>query len=202
VIQEMPGAEQEKSYDPRELAGNLIDWVDADEERWVGGGFEDDAYQTRSPPYRAANRPLRSVDELQLVEGFDGSLLEGLRPYVTVHPWVGGDGINPNTAPPHVLGLLYHGVSGDYRLADAVHVKHLIDVRKTGATWCDETATDERCRSIQEIFPHEIYPPPSWTSDVFTVVSRVTVGDVTRTVEAVLDRSQPQEPAVVAWRLH
>jgi general secretion pathway protein K len=101
MIEELPVYEQE-FYDPRELAENLIDYVDPDEAR-MDGGLEDDYYQRQAPPYHAANGRLLSVDELGLVEGFDAALVEVIRPYVTVHPLAGGGGVNPNTAPPHIL---------------------------------------------------------------------------------------------------
>jgi len=200
VIDDMPGRPEDKRYDPRELARNLVDFVDADEAAEGSGAVEDDPYQSADPPYRAPNRPLLSLDELRLVDGVDGPLFEALAPYVTVHPWVGGDGINPNTAPPHVLGLLYHGVSEDYRLADADLVADVVAGREEGILWCDDAAANPRCRPLSAVVPGTIYPPPTWSSQTFTVVSRATVGDVTRTVEAVLDRTEAAAPVLVAWR--
>ena len=200
AIDEMSGRPEDKLYDPRELAESLVDFVDADEAGIGSGSVEDDPYQRADPPYRAANRPLLSLEELRLVAGFDGRLVEALRPYVTVHPWARGDGINPNTAPPHVLGLLYHGVSDEYRLADADQVADVLEGRRDGLLWCDPTATHARCRPLQEVVPGTIFPPPTYSAEVFTVVSQATVGEVTRTVEAVVDRSALPRPAIVAWR--
>ncbi|MBW2315932.1 MAG: type II secretion system minor pseudopilin GspK [Deltaproteobacteria bacterium] len=199
VVEGLPGRPEDNLYDPRELARSLVDFIDADEAVEGSGGAEDDPYQRADPPYRAANRPLLSLDELRLVEGVDGPLLEALRPYLTVHPWVAGDGINPNTAPPHVLGLLYHGVSGDYRLADVDSVADVLAGREGGTLWCDESATNERCRPLSSVVEGTIYPPPTWSSEVFTVISQATVGEVTRTVEAVLDRTEPHKPVLLSW---
>jgi general secretion pathway protein K len=201
VVDEMPGRPEDKAYEPRDLVERLVDFIDADSDT-PSGAFEDDVYQRAEPPYRAANRPLLSLDELQLVEGFDGALVEALRPYLTVHPYGGGEGINPNTAPPHVLGLLYHGVSEDYRLVDARQVEDLLKARETGALWCDESATDERCRPLTDVVPGTLFPPATYSSDVFTVLSTATVGEVTRTLEVVVDRSAAEGPALVAWRMH
>jgi general secretion pathway protein K len=200
VIEEMPGRPEDKLYDPRELARRVVDFIDADEVELGTGAPEDDPYQQDALPYRAANRPLLSLDELRLVDGIDGPLYEALQPYLTVHPWVGGDGINPNTAPAHVLGLLYHGVAEDYRLADAQQVGDLLTGREEGNLWCDESANHPRCRPMTQVLPGTVYPPPSWSSDVFTVISAATVGDVTRTVEAVVDRTQADQPTLLAWR--
>ncbi len=201
AIDEMPGRPEDKPTDPRELAENLIDFIDADEERRASGSFEDDYYQRQDPPYRAPNRPLLSLEELRLVEGFDGVLVEALRPYLTVYPYVDGGGINPNTAPPHVLGLLYHGVSDEYRLADADLVGDLLEIRELGDAWCAEDAAHERCRPLNEVMTEEIYPPPSYTANVFTILSRATVGEVTKTVEVVLDRSDLASPTLLAWKV-
>lgn len=199
VIDEMPGRPEDKPYEPAELAERLIDFIDADGES-PSGAFEDDAYQRADPPYRAANRPLLSLDELRLVEGFDGPLVESLAPYLTVHPYAGGDGINPNTAPPHVLGLLYHGVSEQYRLADADLVQDLLDGREAGDLWCAESASHERRRPLTDALPGTLFPPATWSSEVFTVIASATVGEVNRTVEAVIDRSDTSGPVLLAWR--
>jgi type II secretory pathway component PulK len=107
VIDEMPIPPGERAlYDARELTANLIDWVDADEVR-VLGGPEDEYYQRQEPPYRAANQPLLSVDELRLVEGFDVELVEALRAYVSVYPFApGGCGAANVGSPPRAGGPL------------------------------------------------------------------------------------------------
>ena len=99
VIDEMPIEPGEKLYDPEELAQNLIDWMDVNDTR-ISGGSEDDYYLGQDPPYRPANGPLLSVEEVGLVEGFDMRLVDALRHYVSVYPLVGANGINLNTAPP------------------------------------------------------------------------------------------------------
>ena len=82
VVDEMPGRPEDKLYDPRQLARNLVDFIDQDEMTHGSGDLEDDPYQRADPPYRAANRPLLSLDELRLVDGIDGPLFEALRPYL------------------------------------------------------------------------------------------------------------------------
>ena len=91
VIDEMKIPPGEKVYDIGELTEALMDWVDADGAR-LKGGLEDTYYQLQQPPYKAANGPLMSVDDLFLIEGFDHQLVEALRPYITVAPFAGGGG--------------------------------------------------------------------------------------------------------------
>jgi type II secretory pathway component PulK len=207
VIDEMPVDPGNKNYDDRELARNLLDYMDADTTR-VGGGSEDDYYLSQDPPYQAANRPLLSVEELGLVEGFDVQLMNAMRPYVVVYPLAGATGINLNTAPPHVLALIFHGVAGERRLADADIVQRILRLRKEGSIVCTDTklaADSEDCVSLSEADLGEgsIFPPVSLPadSDSFTITSRATAGEIHRTLVAVLDRSDIEEPQLLFWRM-
>lgn len=199
VIDEMPGRAEEKVYEPPKLARNLLDWIDADEVR-IEGGAEADAYARRQAPTRIPNRPLFSLDELRAVDGFDAALIDGLRPYVTVHPFTKADGINPNTAPPWVLGLLFHGVGGAFELAGEREVKDVLKAREEGDLLCADEASTAACRPLREVIEGEIFPPPTFTTDVFLVRAEARVGDVVRIVETVVDRSKPSEPQLLAWR--
>lgn len=200
VIEEMPGRPEEKLYDAGDLARNLVDYVDEDDVR-LQGGFEDDYYQQQTPPYRAANRPLLSVDEIALVEGFDGPLLEALRPYLTVYPYAGGGGINPNTAPTWLLASLYVGTGSDYDLAGEDQVRAVLRSRDKGELLCPEDYALPACTFADPIVEGTIFPPPAWSSDVFRVEAEARYGDVRRSIETVIDRSDPVEPRFLAWRV-
>jgi len=199
VIREMPEASGGDRYDPAELAAHLIDYVDEDTTS-LRGDPEDDAYQRRDPPTRPANRPLLSVDELRRVEGFDGDLVASLRPYVTVYPFVGGGGINPNTAPPWVLALLFFDDEVELRLADEDTVRRLLLAREEGGWVCGEEQSAEGCTPIREIVTNAIFPEPDYSSDVFVITATGRVGDVVRRIEAVLDRGDGSAPQLLSWR--
>jgi type II secretory pathway component PulK len=200
VIEEMPLPPGEKVYDISDLVENLIDYVDPDE---VGlrGGSEDGYYQLQTPPYRAANRPLLSVAELRRVEGFDAKLVEALEPYVTVYPYAGTGGINLNTAPPHVLALLFFDDGVDLRLAPEDTVREILEVRQEGGVICAEEQSDEDCTPIRDLVTNAIYPPPDMGSNVFVVVARARVGDVTRSIEVVMHRLEEGEVRLLSWRV-
>lgn len=200
VIDEMQLPPGEKVYDVSDLAENLIDYVDPDDVS-LRGGSEDGYYQLQDPPYRAANRPLLSTDELRRVEGFDGKLVEALEPYVTVYPYAGTGGINLNTAPPHVLALLFFDDGVDLRLAPESTVREILEVREEGGVICAEDQSDESCTPIRELVTNAIYPPPDVASNVFTVVARARVGDVTRSIEAVMHRLEEGEVRLLSWRV-
>jgi type II secretory pathway component PulK len=201
MIGELPVDLQALYDDPRDLAENLIDYVDEDEVR-RSGGLEDDYYQRQPSPYRAANRPLLSVDELGLVEGFDAALVDVIRPYVTVHPFAGGGGVNPNTAPPHVLALIFFNDGVDLRLANEEEVGWILEVRENEQVFCLHQS-DEACVPISDIMPNTatIHPPLGYFSDTFTVRSEARVGEVERTVETVIDRTTPSEPLLLSWKV-
>jgi general secretion pathway protein K len=209
VIDEMPIPPGERAlYDPRELTANLIDWVDEDDVR-VRGGPEDDYYQRQEPPYRAANQPFFSVDELRLVEGFDLPLVEALRAYVSVYPFAPGGcgnervgcGVNLNSAPPHVLALLFYNDGVEQRLASEDVVREILRVRQDGRSVCLEGNGSGDCTPIRQIVTNPIFPPPTFTSEIFVVTAEAQVGDIRRSVEAVVDRSEPAEPRLLSWRV-
>jgi len=209
IIDELPLPPGERAlYDVRDLTANLIDWVDGDEVRRHGGA-EDDYYQAQDPPYFAANQPLLALDELRLIEGFDGPLVEGLAPYVTVYPYAPGGcghagvgcGVNLNTAPPHVLALLFYDDGVDLRLADEDVVRDLLELREEGSGVCGADQSLDGCTPISEIVTNAIFPPPSISSQIFIVSAEAEVGEVRRTVEAVVDRTRPTEPRLLSWRV-
>lgn len=83
------------------LADTLADWMDSDHtER--NGGAEDQAYASMQPPYRAADRALAQVSELNWVKGYTPSVIASLRPYVAMLPEA--TPVNVNSASRSVLG--------------------------------------------------------------------------------------------------
>lgn len=200
VVEDMPGRPEDNRYEPADLARNLLDYMDEDE-TGQKGGQEDEYYQDQKPPYHAPNRALLDVNELRMVQGFDASLVSALADYVTVHPYAKADGINPNTAPPHVLGLLYHGVGQDFELADEESIRRVLKAREGGEVLCADEAQNPACSPLSGAVEGEIFPPPTFRSDVFTVVARARVGPVHRSVEAVVDRSKPDSPLLLSWQV-
>lgn len=88
-----------------DLADAVLDWQDPDDTITGAAGAEDSFYQGQQPSYRAANRPLMSVQELQLVRGFESAeAFELIAPYVSAVPAFAQ--INLNTAQAPVLAAL------------------------------------------------------------------------------------------------
>ncbi len=88
----------------------VVDWIDPDSVALPGGG-EDAFYLRAEPPYRAANAPLASVQELRGIAGVDGAALARLVSQVTALPEQ--TVINVNTASPLLLEVLSGGSVGE-----------------------------------------------------------------------------------------
>jgi len=95
---------ESQSLDPN-LINAVMDWIDGDSDPRQPDGAEDIDYLQLPTPYRAANRPMQSVDELRLVRGFTPDMVEKLRPFIVALPQA--TAINVNTAPAEVLGALF-----------------------------------------------------------------------------------------------
>ncbi len=107
----------EESFDfdfgtARELSSMLLDWIDADDSRRLNGAESED-YLRRNPPYRTANGPLQSLEELRLLEiwedeffdeeGRPNELFSKLNTMVSV---ITSGAANLNSSPQSVLELL------------------------------------------------------------------------------------------------
>lgn len=211
AIAEIPRPPGEKPYDAAVLADNLIDFVDSDDVR-VKGGPEDAYYSRLDPPVVAGHdkdHPLLSVEDLRLVEGFDADLVEALLPYVSVYPYAPGGcgreavgcGINLNTAPPHVLALLYYDDGVELRLAPEDLVRRILRIRAEGGAVCPGAQQEPGCTPIGQLVTNAIFPPPTFAAVVFEVSAEARVHGLRRTIEAVMDRSQGAQVRLLSWQL-
>lgn len=95
---------QSLGIDPN-LTDAVIDWIDADSNARAAGA-EDIDYLQMKTPYRAANQPMQSVEELRLVRGFTPQIVDKLRPWITALPQP--TETNLNTAPKEVLSAVLY----------------------------------------------------------------------------------------------
>ncbi|MEQ1519403.1 MAG: type II secretion system minor pseudopilin GspK [Usitatibacteraceae bacterium] len=84
-----------------DLVYALADWIDSDDEARFPGGAESASYMSLPQPYRAANKPLVQIEELDRVKGFDAATINKLKPFITALPT--RTRININTAPAEVV---------------------------------------------------------------------------------------------------
>ena len=201
VIEDMPGTAEKKRYDPAALADRLLDWTDPDD-TGRDGAAEAEAYAELDPPARPPpNRPLLSIDELRRIEGFDAPLIEALRPYVTVYPYVAELGINLNTAPPWVLGqvLLTDATSSDIRAGGLDFARRAVAAREQ-APLCP--GGNETCTPLSKLLANDrSLPLHVLHSDIFAVRVHARVGSVQRTLVSVLDRRNAPRLKRLAWRM-
>jgi DNA uptake protein ComE-like DNA-binding protein len=83
-----------------DIADSIIDWIDSDDDPRPNGA-ESSYYQGLSPPYRAKNAPLESVEELLYVKGVTPQYLFGTdlnRNWIQDAGEDGGTGWNPGWA--------------------------------------------------------------------------------------------------------
>lgn len=102
-------------YTREEVIGNLVDWVDSDDDRILVtfsplldfqpdlGEGEDSYLRAKDRRYRSKDAPFDSVHELRLVRGVNDDLFEFLRDKISVHA---AEQINVNEASAEVLGAL------------------------------------------------------------------------------------------------
>jgi hypothetical protein len=63
---------------------------------------------------------------------------------------------------------------------------------------CGEEATTAGCTPISSVTPNAIFPPPIFAASLFKIVATASVGDIDRSIEAVVNRSV-DPPRVLSW---
>ena len=167
------------------LSNAVLDWIDSDDLVRPGGGAEDMDYLNLNPPYRAANRPMASVDELRLIRGFDAKTVAALLPYVTVLPVATSD-INVNTASPVVLAALVPGL--DLPTAQRIAEERASTPYKT---------PDDFKSKLRGLTP----PTAGMVvkTDFFLVTLDTSIGRHERHTEALLQRSAATKTTTLIW---
>ena len=168
------------------MANAVIDWVDADAEARYPGGAEDSAYLVNDPPYRAANRPLMTVDGLYRVHGFDRASVERLRPFVSALPVP--TPVNVNTAPPEVLAALIEGLTLE-------QAKTLVDARN-GRPFRDLDDFRQRLPRTAQTFDDTVV---AVGSRYFLIAGHARFDRARVGFEALLERGQSIWPVLV-WQ--
>lgn len=88
-----------------DLTDAVLDWIDADSDTRAAGA-EDIDYLQMKTPYRTANQPMQSVEELRLVRGFTKEIVDKLRPLLTALPQP--TATNVNTADKKILAAIFY----------------------------------------------------------------------------------------------
>ncbi len=169
---------QSLALDPA-LAEAVVDWIDADSTPSAGGA-EDNEYLSMPTPYRAANQPLTSVDELRLIKGFDAKTVEKLRAYVVALP--GTTAININTASEFVIAAAFTDMS-------PAIVKQFIAGRET-----------EPFKDLSRLPPGQQQQVTlAVATSYFLVQIDIVFGRSRRSTLALIQRTTDGKPARVLW---
>ncbi len=205
IIEDMPGREEDKPYEVEELAEAILDWLDNDDETRLGDD-EADYYGGLGERASPINRPALALDELGAIPDMDDLLLEAIKAYFSPFPLVPSpeeSGVNPNTAPPHILGMIYHGTAGDKRLLDRDDVFRILEARDEDKVFCSNDYGED-CESFTALtgFAGEtFFPPLQYVSSVFTVRTEARYGTARACVLAVIDRSLAEAPETLYYRM-
>ncbi len=158
------------------LAPALLDWIDADINAISPDGAEDDSYLLAQPPYRAANRPLASISELRLVQGYTAEVMAVLAPHVTALP--GPTAINVNTATPVMLQALHE------QLTESDVEMLLADRGEDGYTEMNAFMASDALAGLELTVDLDV------KSEWFSVLTDVTVGRGQARLESRIFRDQ------------
>jgi len=169
-----------------DLIDSLADWVDTNEEPHPAGG-ESTYYNALKPPYAAKNATLDTVEELALVKGFNCVLLQQLRPYVTIYSDSPGL-ININTAPKEVIAALADGMNDSL-------TRRVLDYRKSSPF---QIPSDLAKVAGMETIATGLMTSTTTIGTVYRIISRATVKETTRVIEAVVQPGAAQQ--ILYWR--
>jgi general secretion pathway protein K len=109
-----------------DLLEALADWIDENDEP-LPGGAESSYYRKLQTPYAAKNGKLETLEELGLVKGFSGKIIEKIRPLVTVYAYGDFSSVTPiniNTAPQKIIAAM------DEQMTEGL-TKRILDYRQT-----------------------------------------------------------------------
>ena len=171
------------SIDPN-LTDAVVDWIDTDSDTRPYGA-EDLDYLQLKIPYRAANQPMQSVDELRLVRGFTPEIVEKLRPWITALPQP--TEINVNTASKEVLGALFYTLP-------APAIEQIVSQRP----YTDQA---QLAKNIQELAAGKNIPQAFYgiKSSYFEVTVETQCGRYQRTTQALIHRGVDDITSRVLW---
>jgi len=100
------GIENVSTFEAKDMADALTDWLDDNDIITNNGGAEDNDYSSLEYPYLAANGYIGSISELRTVAHFTRNIIEELKPYVCVIPNSSVHQINVNTISTEHAELL------------------------------------------------------------------------------------------------
>jgi type II secretory pathway component PulK len=195
---------------PEELVSNIIDWADPNGERANGQGYEDNLYNHQADPYGARNSPYDTVAELHLVAGMNDDLYNIIAPLVS--PYSDADGI---TLPLSMdkSGEMLFGALISYAMAGKRVTPADIDKWWNDYQINAVIAPPDNAQSFIQVLQGigvVGFDPQLITQQItdkkrpkqFTLTAKGRVGDVERTIQAVINIGQNRQLGgrLLYWR--
>lgn len=174
-----------------DLLDAVADWLDSNDYPHPGGA-ESDFYGTLNPPYKAKNGRMDTLEELALVKGFAGNVMDRIGRLVTIYPDspnVPIATVNINTAPKEIIMALDDRISGEM-------AQRVIDYRKE--TPFRNPAELSKVAGFDTIATG-LLTNISVKGNVYRFRSTGRVREVSRTIEAVV-RLGGARPQFLYWR--
>ncbi len=175
----------------------VVDWIDADDQESGIEETESSYYRSLEPSYSARNGPMEFIEELLLIRGitpdlyYGNDVFPGLRHVVTVH---GDDGkININTAPADILQALSIDMTTEM-------VQNLLDFRQQSEN--RDLLQDPNWYTT--ILPNDVTIDSALIGTVgryFKIQVRAEQGQMTKTLETVVDRQRGTQITMVSRKI-
>ena len=197
---------RERNLDRWELIGNLRDWVDADNLRSSGqGGYEDNLYNTQTPPYLTKNAKFDTISEIRLVEGWQDEVFERFGQYLTIYA---NGKSNPNNweEAQHIAAIM-QGTGLPYESVATMPCiqppADTITLTLIGMQFQNKKDYISQVQSLCGIELEESNLTLNFTgqSRVFTITSTGLVGDSSVTITSVLDFTSNNLGQLRYWRI-
>jgi general secretion pathway protein K len=162
----------------------VVDWIDADD----AGPYEFGYYQSLEHPYPCKNGKFDSLEELKRVANVTPAAYEKLKPFVSISS-IGQ--ININTAPQEVLIALHDQITAGMA-ADLIYER--------GTTAFTNPAEIRKIPGWSDLYS-KIAGLITVRTDTFSVVSTVTVGEVTRIASAIFTKRTGNDATMIYFRV-
>ncbi|MBN2802876.1 MAG: general secretion pathway protein GspK [Deltaproteobacteria bacterium] len=216
------GDDYRDDMDREEIIGEIFDYIDADDDSYIGGAGEEAYYSSTVPRYERKNAPFDSLEELHMVHGIGDDFWSA---FVDPNPedvtsrilTVWGKGlINVNTANTQVLYstlcMLATDNAGNTPCTDPIIANNLIQILQTYSflkTFMPAKNVKDfldKIKNPESMFLIGVAGFPidnksgekmlSTTSQVFSIYVTGTVKNATRRIHTVID-IDPKEPDII-----
>lgn len=167
----------------------IMDWIDTDSNPAGLGGAESDYYSSLPEPYKAANMPFRSIEELAMVRGMTPELLNQLKPLVSTLMPAEGLNVNTLTDPRMLQGV---NVSNELRPITLEQAQSLDSNKPSAGHYTAITEFDTTWSTVMGSGQKVDKEFLTTKTNLFWLTTVVQIGDQRRVGRSLLKRGSPQ----------